>query len=213
MAEKIKNGDFIELDYTAKLVNNNMVFDTTIESDAKKYGIYNKDVKYKPLVVKVGAQHLVRGLDTFLVDKTAGNYTVKIDSENAFGKKNAKLLRLISIKEFHKNEIRPMPGLEVELDGNRGVVRTVSGGRVIVDFNHPLSSQDVVYDISIKGIVTEPTLKVEAALNVFKIPFEHVTFDNDTVIVKFKTEIPKEISETIITEIKKLTDVASVEFK
>jgi FKBP-type peptidyl-prolyl cis-trans isomerase SlyD len=213
MAEKIKVGDFISLDYTAKLASNDMVFDTTIESDAKKYNIYNKDVKYKPLVVKVGAGHLVKGLDNFLVDKVPSDYTVELDSENAFGKKNAKLLRLISIKEFFKNEIRPVPGLEVELDGNRGVVRTVSGGRVIVDFNHPLSSQDVTYTISIKGIVTEPNLKVEAALEVFKIPFENVTTDANKVIVKFKTEIPKEISETIIAELKKLTDVSDIEFK
>lgn len=213
MTENIKVGDFIELDYTAKLANTDSVFDTTIESDAKKYKIYNKDVKYKPLIIKVGSGHLVSGLDKFVVDKLPGSYTVEIDSENAFGKKNAKLLRLISIKEFHKNEIRPMPGLEVELDGNRGVVRTVSGGRVIVDFNHPLSSQDVTYNINIKSIVTEPTLKVEAALDIFKIPYENVTFDSDKVIVKFKTEIPKEIVETILTELKKLTGVDNIEFK
>jgi len=213
MTEQIKAGDFIELDYTAKLANTDAVFDTTIESDAKKHNIHNKDVKYKPLVIKVGSGHLVPGLDKFLVDKTPGNYTVELTSENAFGKKNAKLLRLISINEFHKNEIRPMPGLEVELDGNRGVVRTVSGGRVIVDFNHPLSSQDVTYDISIKGIVTEPNLKVEAALEIFKLPFEKVTTDNDKVIVQFKTAIPPEITETLLTELKKITNVENIEFK
>ena len=212
MTEKIKKGDFVELDYTAKITDSDIVFDTTIENDAKKHSIYNKDAKYKPLIVKVGEGQLVKGLDDFIVDKVPGTYKVDLNPENAFGKKNAKLLRLVSIREFHKNEIQPMPGLEVELDGYRGIVRAVSGGRVMVDFNHPLSSKDITYDVNIKGIVTDPKLKVEAALELFKIPFENVNHENDKVTVTFKTKIPDEVSTPIIAELKKLTDV-DVEFK
>jgi FKBP-type peptidyl-prolyl cis-trans isomerase 2 len=213
MVDKIKKGDFVELDYTAKIVNLDKVFDTTLESVAKDKGIHNKEIKYKPLVIKVGEGHLVKGLDAFIVDKVPGNYKVELDAENAFGKKNAKLLRLVSIKEFHKNQIQPVPGLEVELDNHRGVVRTVNGGRVIVDFNHPLSSQDVTYDIHIKSIVTDPKAKVEAALESFRIPFEQVTFENDKATVTFKTKIPEEIVKPIVDELKKMTDVKDVEFK
>jgi FKBP-type peptidyl-prolyl cis-trans isomerase SlyD len=212
MVENIKIGDFIELDYTAKIKSKDLVFDTTLESDAKKYGIHSTKVKYTPLVVKVGQGQLVKGLDEFIVDKVPGNYTVELEPENAFGKKDAKLLRLISIKEFHKNEIQPMVGLEVDLDGNRGVVRTISGGRVIVDFNHPLSSQDITYDITIKGFVTDPKAKVEAALESFRLPFVKVEIVDDKAIVTFETPIPAEVSMPIIAELKKLTDV-DVEFK
>jgi FKBP-type peptidyl-prolyl cis-trans isomerase SlyD len=212
MAENVKVGDFIELDYTARIKNNDIVFDTTIESDAKKHGIHDSKIKYKPLIIKVGQGQLVKGLDDFIVDKTLGNYTVELEPELAFGKKNAKLLRLVSIKEFHNNQIQPMPGLEVELDGNRGVVRTISGGRVIVDFNHPLSSQDIIYDIDIKGIVTDPKLKVEAALELFKIPFENTELGDGKVIVTFKAKILDEVGKPILDELKKLTDV-DIEFK
>ena len=164
LIDKIKLGDFIELDYTARIKNNDIVFDTTIESDAKKHGIHSPKVTYKPLTIKVGEGHLVKGLDEFIVDKVPGKYSVDLIPEKAFGKKDAKLLRLVSIKEFHKNEIQPQIGLEVELDGNRGVVRTISGGRVIVDFNHPLSSQDIIYDLHIKSIVTDPKAKVAGAV-------------------------------------------------
>lgn len=212
MAENVKIGDFIELDYTARIKSNGIVFDTTIEADAKKHGIHDSKIKYKPLIIKVGQGQLVKGLDDFIVDKALGNYTVELEPEQAFGKKNAKLLRLISIKEFHKNQIQPMPGLEVELDGNRGIVRTISGGRVIVDFNHPLSSQDIIYDISIKGIVIDPKTKVEAVLELFKIPFENTELNDGKVVVTFKTKIPDEVSKPILDELKKLTDV-DVEFK
>jgi FKBP-type peptidyl-prolyl cis-trans isomerase 2 len=116
MAENvnIKKGDFVELDYTAKIKNNDIVFDTTIESDAKKFGIHSTKVTYKPLIVKIGEGHLVKGLDEYIIDKVPGTYRVELEPEQAFGKKDAKLLRLVSIKEFHKNDIQPMIGLEVE---------------------------------------------------------------------------------------------------
>ena len=209
----IKKGDFVELDYTARISNTDTVFDTTSEGDAKKFKIHSKDVKYKPLIVKIGEGHLVKGLDDFIVDKVPGMYKVDLSPELAFGKKNAKLLRLVSIKEFHKNQIQPMPGLEVELDGNRGIVRTISGGRVIVDFNHPLSSQNITYDVTIKSIVVDPKLKVEAALEMFRIPFEKVDFENEKAVVSFKTKIPDEITKPIIDELRKLTDVKDVEFR
>lgn len=213
MVENIKVGDFIELDYTAKIKTNDLVFDTTIEADAKKHGIYNPKVKYSPLVIKVGQGQLVKGLDAFIVDKPLGNYTVELEPEQAFGKKNAKLLRVVSIKEFHKNEIQPVPGLDVELDGNRGVVRTISGGRVIVDFNHPLSSQDITYDITIKGVVTDPKLKVESALESFRIPADKIEVNEGKVIVTFKAKIPDEITKPIIDELKKMTGLDDIEFK
>jgi len=212
MTEKIKAGDFIELDYTARIKDTDMVFDTTVESDAKKHGIHAKDIKYKPLIIKVGQGQLVHGLDAFIADKAPGTYKVDLDAEHAFGKKNAKLLRLVSIKEFHKNQIQPMPGLEVELDNRRGIVRTVNGGRVIVDFNHPLSSKDITYDVTIKSIVTDPKVKVESALEMFRIPFENVEFVDGKAQVTFKTKIPDEVAKPIADELKKLTDV-DIEFK
>ncbi|HYD03664.1 MAG TPA: FKBP-type peptidyl-prolyl cis-trans isomerase [Alphaproteobacteria bacterium] len=210
---KVNKGDFVQIDYTAKIKDGDIVFDTTLESDAKKHGIHNPKVTYKPLVIKAGEGQLVKGLDAFIVDKTPGNYTVELDADNAFGKKNAKLLRLVSVKEFHKNQINPMPGLEVDLDGNRGVVRTVNGGRVIVDFNHPLSSRDITYELQIKGVVEDPKLKVEAALGMFRIPFESVNFENDTATVVFKNKIPEEVAKPITEELKKLTNVKNIEFK
>ena len=149
----IKKGDFVELEYTACIDNNGVIFDTTSEETAKVHNIYNKEASYKPLIVCVGEGHLLKGLDDFVVDKTPGKYIVKL--ENAFGKKNAKLLRLISVGEFKKHDVQPVPGLEVDLDGHRGIIRTVNGGRVIVDFNHPLASQDITYDINILGKVDD----------------------------------------------------------
>ena len=64
--DKIKKGDFIELDFTAKLTSNDMVYDTTLEQVAKDNNIYSKDYTYNPLIVTVGEGHLLKGLDEFV---------------------------------------------------------------------------------------------------------------------------------------------------
>jgi FKBP-type peptidyl-prolyl cis-trans isomerase 2 len=207
----IQKGDFIEMDFVAKVNSTGMVFDTTIESEAKQHNIYNKEVMFKPLTVCVGEGQLLKGLDDFLIGKKLGKYSVSL--ENAFGKKDAKLLRLVSIKEFHKNQIQPHPGLEVELDDRRGIVRTVNGGRVIVDFNHPLSSQNITYDIDLKRIIEDESEKVIGVLDFLKIPHKNVELDADKAIVTYGVEVPKEINEPIANEIKRLTKVKDVEFK
>jgi len=209
----IKKGDFIELDFIAKIDNTGLVYDTTIEKIAKDNNIYNKEHKYVPIIATVGEGHTLLGLDEFVVGKELGKYVVKIPPEKAFGKKSTKLLRLVSIGEFHKNQIQPVPGLEVELDEQRGIVRTVNGGRVLVDFNHPLSSQDVTYDIDIKEIVTDDKKKIEGLLNVMKIPIKSVELLEGKATIEFGMEIPKELTKPIADEIVRLVGVRDIVFK
>ena len=205
----IQKGDFVELNFTARIASNDSVFDTTVEDEAKKHNIYSKEITYKPLVACIGESQLIPGLDDYLIGKDIGKHTAKI--ENAFGKKNAKLLRLVSIKEFHKNKINPMPGLEVDLDGERGLVRTVNGGRVIVDFNHPLASQDIIYDVDIKGTVEDEAKKAQGILDFLKIPFKDVKVENEKATVL--ADLPEQIHEPLSTEIKRLTKIKEVEFR
>ncbi|MFS6939009.1 hypothetical protein ACDX33_11095, partial [Neisseria animaloris] len=74
-------------------------------------------------------------------------------AEEAFGKRQVNLIKLVPTNIFTKQNMTPVPGLHVNLDGIYGVIRSVSGGRTIVDFNHPLSSHDLVYEVDIKRIV------------------------------------------------------------
>ncbi|GIU70291.1 MAG: peptidyl-prolyl cis-trans isomerase [Candidatus Woesearchaeota archaeon] len=205
----IQKGDFIEIDFTARVKSSGVVFDTTIESEAKKHNIYVKDYVFKPMIVCVGEGQLVKQLDDFLIGKKLGKYSV--DIPDAFGKKDAKLLRLISIKEFHKHNIDPIPGLEVELDSHRGVVRTVNGGRVIVDFNHPLASQEIVYDIDIKRIVEDDSEKIKGILDFLKFPYKNVEIDNNQAIIY--TDIDLEMNQLISEEIQRLTKIKEITFR
>jgi FKBP-type peptidyl-prolyl cis-trans isomerase 2 len=209
----VKKGEFIELDYVAKINNTGMVFDTTIEKVAKDSGIYSKEHKFVPMIAAVGEGQLLKGLDEFIEGKVPGSYTVEIPAEKAFGKKDAKLLRLISLGEFRKHNIQAMPGLEVELDGQRGIIRTVNGGRVIVDFNHPLSSQDLTYDITIKRVITDDKEKIEGVLDFLKLPYKSVKLEEGKAEIEFEMQIPAELTKPIADEIVRLVGIKDIVFK
>lgn len=186
---EIKDKDFIEIEYTGKCED--IVFDTTNEEKAKEQDIHNENTAYGPVVICVGQGQVLKGLDKNLPGKeTEKEYTIDIPAEDGFGKKDASLLKLIPKKAFDQQQIRPMPGLEVNFDGYRGVVRTVTGGRVIVDFNHPLSSKELSYDIKINRVVTD---KKEQINSIIELMF-HVGKD------KVQTEIDENNKATIAVD-------------
>lgn len=152
----IKQGDFVEIDYIGKLKETGDVFDVTDAEAAKKYNIYNPKVRYHSQIVCVGQRQVVPGLDAALMHKEEKKtFIVELTPEQAFGKKDPKLLQLVPLQHFHKQQINPFPGLQLNLNGALGTVRTVSGGRVIVDFNHPLAGRPVLYEVIVKRRVTQ----------------------------------------------------------
>jgi len=208
----IKKGDFVELDYTGRIKDDKIVFDTTNEETAKASDIYSKKFKYKPVIVCIGESHLVKGLDDALIGKNPGKYTVEVKSENAFGKKAADLLKLIPLRLFAKDEVKPYIGLEVNVDGTIGIVRNVSGGRIIVDFNHPLAGRDLIYDIDVKRVVTDLLEQVKAVLELLGIPFENIDIMDDKASITIKAKLPEEAVKVLADDIKKLTGLKVVDF-
>src|SRR3989338_3253481 len=207
----IKKNDFIEVSYTGKTKEENFVFDTTEETVAKEAGIYNPEGKYGTLIICVGQHHLLPGLDKFVEGKDLGNFTVELPPEEAFGKKNAKLIQLIPTSKFIQQRIQPKVGLQVTIDGHLGVIKTVTGGRTLVDFNHTLSGKNVLYEISIKKKITD---QKEQALSLLKmrLGLTEVTLDitEHTLVIRSKHNIPEPIQEQMSKEIKELTPFQEV---
>tara|TARA_Y100000034_G_scaffold136768_1_gene215599 strand:+ start:31286 stop:32065 length:780 start_codon:yes stop_codon:yes gene_type:complete len=159
----IKEKDFIELTYTGTIKEDNIVFDTTDEKIAKDNNIYNEQMNYKPIIICIGQGQLIKGLDHQLIGKEVGKeYTFEIPPEQGFGKKSAKLLKMIPLSVFRKQNIQPMTGLQVNIDGIVGIIRTVTGGRTIVDFNHPLASKNLLYNVKLNKTITDDKDKISA---------------------------------------------------
>ena len=189
----VKEKDFVEVEYTGKVREDNIIFDTTDEKTAKDNDIYSKDMPYGPVAVCVGTNTLLKGLEDSLIGKEPGSYTVELKPENAFGKKDAKLLKIVSTNIFRKANIDPAPGLQVNIDGALGTIKNVTGGRTIVDFNHPISGKDVVYDVKINRILTDRAEKVKAYVslqfNLKPESFDVKIDEKDVAGIKFKQGI------------------------
>ena len=172
---KIKENDFIEIDYTGK-DEQGRVFDTTVSQDAPDS--YSKKA-LKPRIICLGQRQLIKGLDEALVHKEIGSYKFTVEPDKAFGKKEAKHLKLMPMSLFKKQKIQPYKGLDVNIDGHIGTVRSVSGGRVIVDFNHPLAGQKVNYSVTVLRKVTDKKEQIESLLKILNIQAKKISVENE----------------------------------
>ncbi len=155
----IKDKDFVEIEYSGFV--DDELFDTTNEKEAKDSGIFNEETEFGPMTICVGENQIIKGIDENLLKKEVGiEFKIELTPEQAFGKKSAQLIKIINTSMFAKQGISPHPGLQVNVDNSFGVIKTVSGARTIVDFNHPLSGKDVIYKIKLNKLVTETREKI-----------------------------------------------------
>ena len=208
----IKKGDFVEIEYTGKLKETGDVFDTTDENIARAHDIYNEKTEFGAAIVCIGESHLIDGLDKEIEGKeTEKEYTIDISPEQAFGKKNPQLLRMIPASVFKKEDIQPVVGLQVAVDGMMGIVKTANSGRIIVDFNHPLAGKEIVYEIKVNKIIEDAKEQVKALLKL-SLGKVDVKIEEDKATIALKKDIPKEIQEELIKKITTLTKIKKVEF-
>jgi len=208
---KLKKGDFIELDYIARIENDKKIFDLTKKEDAEKYKIYDEKREYKPIIICIGHKEVIPGLDKSLINKEIGIYDVKINAEDAFGKKQANLIKLVPTSYFLKQKINPLPGFQVNMDGIIGMIKSVSGGRTIVDFNHPLAGKDVIYHIEIKRVIKDAKEKIDSFLRLIIKDYE-IKIEKDKLIIS--SNLDKKLQDKLIKEIKnRVSEIKIVEFK
>lgn len=164
----IDDKDFVKLNYTGKVKETGDVFDTTYEDVAEEAGIKNENKDYHPMILAVGSTQLLSKLHDEIKKMDVGEkQTVEILCEEAFGKRDPSLIQLIPMKEFKKQNIKPFVGMPLSLDGQHGIVRTVDGGRVRVDFNHELAGKDIIYEIEIVDTIDDNVEKIKGLIEVY----------------------------------------------
>ncbi len=208
----LQKGDFVEINYSGKISETGLLFDTTSEQEARQSNSYDPNAKYGAVTICIGEGQLLKGLENFLIGKEPGKYAVKIESVDAFGKKNAKLLQLIAASKFKEQKVQPMPGLQVNIDGMYGVVKSSSGGRVVVDFNHPLAGKDLTYEIEVIRIVNDVIEKLNALMKFYFKDYK-TEFEGGNAKIALRQEIPIQVSGEISQTIKRMIpEIKSVEF-
>ncbi len=155
--------DFIEIEFTGK-VKDGEVFDSNIKKDLKKL---NPKAEAKPFIFCLGEAMFLKGIDDFLIGKDVGEYKIELQPEKAFGNRDSKLVQMIPMRVFNEQKVNPVTGAMFNFDGRIAKILTVSGGRVMVDFNNPLAGKTVVYGIKILKKIEDTNEKIKALIEFF----------------------------------------------
>ncbi len=183
----INNGDFVRLNFTGKVQENDEIFDTTFEDVAKEANLFNENKEYKPIPIIVGGNHLLPAIEEAIVGLEEGDSkTIEIDSENAFGPRNRQLIQLIPMKEFKKQGMTPVPGMIITSEGNNGKILTVNGGRVKVDFNHELAGKDLIFDVDVVEIIDNDEDKIKSMI---ELHYATPNMDIDKTVVDIDGDV------------------------
>lgn len=210
--EKVKKHDFIEIDYIGKTKDDDVIFDTTNEKIAKQHNIYNQKATYKPIVICVGERQIIKGLDNALIGKEVGKtYVIEIKPEDGFGHRDPKLVQLIQTSKFFKQNIVPVPGLQVNIDGIIGTIKSVGGGRTLVDFNHPLAGRELVYEVKINKLIVNNKEKIKNFLKLetgVELKNEDIDIEGNIALIKVRDlKLIKEDTKKRLKDILKLKEI------
>jgi len=201
----MKKGDFVRINFIGRIKDTGEIFDLTYEDIAKKEGIYNEKIVYKPVPVVVGEGFVIKGLDDALLKMKVGEKKkIVIKPEDAFGERNPDLMRIFPISFFEEQKISPKPGMVIDFSGMKGKIQSVSGGRVRVDFNNPLAGRELEYEVEIVSKIEKPEEKIKAIFEYFGFDAKVKVEDNVAEIEAF---IPMQIKPKIITLILKYCNV------
>lgn len=140
---KAKNGDYVKVHYTGKLTSGEQ---------------FDSSVGREPLAFTVGAGQMIKGFDSAIPGMEPGEKkTITIAPEDAYGPVNEE-----AIIEFAKSNIPdsiPIEvGMQLQLQTPTGqpvpvVVKEIKDDVVILDANHRLAGEELIFDIELVEIV------------------------------------------------------------
>jgi peptidylprolyl isomerase len=161
-----QKGDFILIDYVAKVKETNEVFDTTKEDVAKKEHLKKEGEVYEPKLVVVGESWVLKSLDDALLTTEINKpTTVEIPADKAFGPRDPEKIRRVPIKQLYAKEINPIVGARIEYQGKMATIRSIGSGRVLLDYNPPLAGRTLIYELTVTKKLDESQEKVVALIH------------------------------------------------
>ncbi|MBJ7879234.1 FKBP-type peptidyl-prolyl cis-trans isomerase [Gelidibacter salicanalis] len=139
---QVKKNDTVKVHYTGKLTNG-QVFDSSLERE--------------PLEITIGEGKLIPGFENAILDmKVNDKKTVEIAKEEAYGDVQQELFHQVQ-KEQLPQDIQPEVGMGLASKGPDGTehqfrVVDIKEDHIVVDGNHPLAGQDLVFDLELVEI-------------------------------------------------------------
>ena len=146
--QQVKSGDTVKVHYHGKLTNG-----TTFDSSEGR----------EPLEFEVGSGMVIAGFDSGVTGMSVGDKkTIEIPVDEAYGSKQDDLLMEFPKSNFPEDMV-PEVGMSLNMSNGSGqnfpvVIREVKDDVVVLDANHPLSGEDLVFDLELVEIVKSKSL-------------------------------------------------------
>ena len=140
--QQVKKGDTIKVHYHGKLVDG-----TTFDSSEGR----------EPLEFEVGSGMVIPGFDDGVTGMAVGEKkTVTIPADDAYGPKQEDMIMEFP-KERFPAEMVPEVGMQLNMNNGQGqsfpvVIVEVQDAVVILDANHPLAGQELIFDLELVEI-------------------------------------------------------------
>ena len=135
---KVQNGDTVKVNYTGRL-EDGTIFDSSMVEGRE------------PLTAKLGDGMLIKGFENGLMEMTIGeSKTVEIDPTNAYGEYNEEAIQEVP-KTNMPGEVEVGMGLQANTEFGvvNFVVKEVKEETVVLDANHPLAGQKLIFDLEL----------------------------------------------------------------
>jgi peptidylprolyl isomerase len=193
MLMSLQKGDFVVIDYTAKVKETGEVFDTTSEEIAKKERLYKEGETYEPKLVVIGEGWVLKALDESLATLEVSKPTsVEISQDKAFGPRDPEKVKRVPLKQLLAKEQTPTLGARIEYSGKMATVRAVGAGRVLLDFNPPLAGKTLIYEVTIKKKLEAEKEKIAALIHRRTPAVEEGKFEFTIKVKSINIEMPEE---------------------
>jgi len=158
----LQKGDFILVDYVMRVKDTNEIVDLTIEEVAKKEKVYREDGIYEPALIVLGEGWILKGIEEELYKMEVGeSRIIEVPPDKAFGERDPSKVKIVNARELTKRGITPRVGSRVELDEGVAIIRRAEGGRVVLDFNHPLAGRAIVCEIKVVKKIEDVKEKIK----------------------------------------------------
>ena len=139
--KKIQVGDTVIVNYTGRL-EDGTIFDSSLNEGRE------------PLTSTLGQGQLISGFEDGLIDMVVGETkTIEIEPENAYGNYQSEMITIVS-----KSQVPETIQVGETLQGNTPngpiIVKVIEVGDdyVMIDANHPLAGQKLIFDLEVVGI-------------------------------------------------------------
>ena len=141
--QQAKKGDKVKVHYHGKLTSGE-TFDTSSGRE--------------PLEFEVGSGSVIKGFDEGVAGMEVGEKkTINIAADEAYGPRSEDMM-IEFPKDRFPNDMKIEEGMQLMMGNGSGqnipvIVTEIKEGSVILDANHPLAGEDLVFDVELVEIL------------------------------------------------------------